>query len=399
MLRIRVGDFKLGPEEKKIINEVLDSGRLSEGAKVKAFEAKWANFIGTKYCVAVNSGTSALITGLYALKYLLKLEDKTKVITSPLTFIATVNSIVACGLEPVFVDIDKETFVMNVDELEKALKREKGVKVILPVHLMGYPADMNRINNLAKEYNLTVIEDAAQAHGTIYNGKKLGSLSSLGCFSFYIAHNVQAGEMGAVVTDDQKLYQLMKKIKAHGRMCDCQVCTRAEGVCPPLKSYKGSDDFDPRFHHDMFGFNFKAMEFQAALGLVQLEKVEEIIEKRRHNIKYLNAGLSQLKDILQLPIYSEEVSYLAYPLVIRRPEVISRMILRQRLEKAGIETRPLFGCIPTQQPAYKHLKEKYTGKLPNADYVGLNAFYIGCHQYLNQGDLDYIIETFKDILK
>ena len=399
MLRIRVGDFKLGPEEKKIINEVLDSGRLSEGAKVREFEAKWANFIGTKYCVAVNSGTSALITGLYALKYLLKLEDKTKVITSPLTFIATVNSIVACGLEPVFVDIDKETFVMNVDELEKALKREKGVKVILPVHLMGYPADMNRINNLAKEYNLTVIEDAAQAHGTIYNGKKLGSLSSLGCFSFYIAHNVQAGEMGAVVTDDQKLYQLMKKIKAHGRMCDCQVCTRAEGVCPPLKSYKGSDDFDPRFHHDMFGFNFKAMEFQAALGLVQLEKVEEIIEKRRHNIKYLNAGLSQLKDILQLPIYSEEVSYLAYPLVIRRPEVISRMILRQRLEKAGIETRPLFGCIPTQQPAYKHLKEKYTGKLPNADYVGLNAFYIGCHQYLTQGDLDYIIETFKGILK
>src|SRR3989338_3820807 len=163
MLRIRVGDFKLGREEKEIINEVLDSGRLSEGAKVKAFEEKWANFIGSKYCVAVNSGTSALITGLYALKYLLKLEDKTKVITSPLTFIATVNSIVACGLEPVFVDIDKETFVMNVDELEKALKREKGVKVILPVHLMGYPADMNRINNLAKEYNLTVIEDAAQA--------------------------------------------------------------------------------------------------------------------------------------------------------------------------------------------------------------------------------------------
>lgn len=398
MLKIRVGDFKLGADEKRIINEVLDSGRLSEGAKVKAFEAKWANFIGTKYCVAVNSGTSALITGLYALKYLLKLEDKTKVITSPLTFIATVNSIVACGLEPVFVDIDKETFVIKPEKIEEAIKKEKGVKVILPVHLMGYPADMDRINNLAKEYNLTVMEDAAQAHGTIYNGKKLGSLSSLGCFSFYIAHNVQAGEMGAVVTDDPKIYQLMKKIKAHGRMCDCSVCTRAEGVCPPLKSYKGSDDFDPRFHHDMFGFNFKAMEFQAALGLVQLEKVDEIIEKRRYNIRYLNEGLSRLKDVLQLPKYSEEVSYLAYPLVIRRPEVISRMILRQKLEKAGIETRPLFGCIPTQQPAYKHLKEEYSGKLPDADYVGLNGFYIGCHQYLTNADLDYIIETFKDIL-
>lgn len=399
MLRIRVGDFKLGPKEKNIINEVLDSGRLSEGAKVKAFEGKWADFIGTRYCVAVNSGTSALITGLYALKYLLKLKDKAKVITSPLTFIATVNSIVACNLEPVFVDINRETFVISAEGVEKALKEEKDVKVILPVHLMGYPVDMNKINELAKKYNLVVMEDAAQAHGTIYKGKKLGSLSALGCFSFYIAHNIQAGEMGAVVTDDSRIYQLMKKIKAHGRMCDCPVCTRAEGVCPPLKSYKGTEDFDPRFYHDIFGFNFKAMEFQAALGLVQLEKVEEIIEKRKYNVRYLNKGLGQLEEVLQLPKYSDDISYLAYPLVISKPKIISRMILRQKLEKAGIETRPLFGCIPTQQPAYKHLKEKYTGKLPNADYVGLNGFYIGCHQYLTQEDLDYIIETFKGILK
>lgn len=399
MLRIRVGDFKLGREEKEIINEVLDSGRLSEGAKVKAFEEKWADFIGTKYCVAVNSGTSALITGLFALKHLLKLEERAKVITSPLTFIATVNSIVACGLEPIFADIEKKTFGIRADEVERLIEKEKGIKIILPVHLMGYPVDMDKINEVAKKHNITVMEDAAQAHGTIYKGKKLGSLSSLGCFSFYIAHNVQAGEMGAVVTDDYRIYQVMKKIKAHGRMCDCQVCTRAEGVCPPLKSYKGADDFDPRFHHDMFGFNFKAMEFQAALGLVQLLKVKEIIRIRKYNVRYLNDGLKILNEVLALPEFSEDISYLAYPLVIKRPEIISRMALRQKLEKAGIETRPLFGCVPTQQPAYKHLKEKYSAKLPNADYIGLNGFYIGCHQYLAREDLDYIIETFKGILK
>jgi CDP-6-deoxy-D-xylo-4-hexulose-3-dehydrase len=399
MLRIRVGDFKLGRQEKRIINEVLNIGRLSEGTKVKEFEEKWARFIGTRYCVAVNSGTSALIAGLYALKSLFKIKDKSRVITSPLTFIATVNAIVAANLKPVFVDIDKETFVIKPDEIEKAIKREKGVSIILPVHLMGYPADMQRINTIARKNGAVVMEDAAQAHGTVYKNRKLGTYSSLACFSFYIAHNVQAGEMGAVVTDNYDIYKLIKKIKAHGRMCDCPICTRAEGKCPRLNSYKGKEDFDPRFYHDIFGFNFKAMEFQAALGLVQLDKVEEILKKRRHNVRYLNKGLEPLSEFLQLPGYSDNISYLAYPLVIRRPQILSRRDLRHKLEQAGIETRPLFGCIPTQQPAYGYLKKKYRGRLPNAEYVGLNGFYIGCHQYLTKKDLDFIIETFHNILK
>jgi CDP-6-deoxy-D-xylo-4-hexulose-3-dehydrase len=181
-------------------------------------------------------------------------------------------------------------------------------------------------------------------------------------------------------------------------MCDCPVCKRAEGKCPRLNSYKGNEDFDPRFYHDMFGFNFKTMEFQAALGLVQLEKVDEILEKRSYNVRYLNQGLASLKNILQLPLYSEDISYLAYPLVIKRTDIISRKNLRQKLEEAGIETRPLFGCIPTQQPAYGYLKEKYQDKLPNAEYIGAYGFYIGCHQYLKKDDLDFIISTFHKIL-
>jgi len=243
------------------------------------------------------------------------------------------------------------------------------------------------------------MEDAAQAHGTIYRNKKLGAYSKLACFSFYIAHNIQAGEMGAVVTDDPDIYKLIKKIKAHGRMCDCPVCERAKGKCPRLNSYQGNEDFDPRFYHDMFGFNFKTMEFQAALGLVQLEKAKEILEKRRYNVRYLNKGLAALENILQLPVYSDDISYLAYPLVIKRPDIISRKILRQKLEESGIETRPLFGCIPTQQPAYAYLKERYLGKLPNAEYIGACGFYIGCHQYLKKDDLDFIISAFLKILK
>jgi len=400
MLKIKVGDFKLGDKEVKIINEVLKVGRLSEGARVKEFEQKWSNLIGTQHCTLVNSGTSALIAGLHAVKHLFNIKDKAKVITSPLTFIATVNAIVASGLEPVFVDVDKETFVMKPESVEELIEKEKDASIILPVHLMGYMADMDRINAIAKKHELVVMEDASQAHGTIYKeDKKAGSLSDLATFSFYIAHNVQAGELGAVVTSNQGIHRLIKKIKAHGRMCDCPICRRDEGKCPRLPSDEDGEDFDPRFSHDMFGFNFKTMEFQAALGLVQLEKFEDILQKRKLNVGYLNKGLKPLENILQLPKYSDQVSYLAYPIVIKDANVISRRALRQKLETAGIETRPLFGCIPLQQQAYAHLRQDYAGKLPNAEYLGLNGFYIGCHQYLTKDDLDCVISTFKEILK
>lgn len=398
-MRISVGEFHIGDKEKKALVEVIDSGRISEGRKTFEFEKAWADYIGTKFSVAVNSGTSALIAGLSALKTKYSIASGAKVITTPLTFIATINAVWHCGLEPLFVDIDTDSFVITPENIKKALDQENGVAIILPVHLLGYPADMDRINEIAKEYKAVVMEDAAQAHGSLYKGRKLGSLSELAIFSFYIAHNIQAGEMGALTTDDYTLFKLIKKIKAHGRMCECNVCTRSSGVCPPLDNYKGVDDFDPRFTHDIIGFNFKVMEFQSALGLSQLNHADEIFQTRNHNVKYLNSGLSGLSEIIQLPFYSEHVSYLAYPVIIKKTNVITRLKLRRALEKEGIETRPLFGCIPTQQPAYRFLKNRYKDKLPNAEFVGANGFYIGCHQYLKKDDLDFIISVFKKILK
>jgi CDP-6-deoxy-D-xylo-4-hexulose-3-dehydrase len=140
------------------------------------------------------------------------------------------------------------------------------------------------------------------------------------------------------------------------------------------------------------------MNFNAALGITQLKKAGWITEKRNENVKYLNDGLEEFSDVLQLPRYSKDISYLAYPIIIKDVKKISRGKLRYTLEKNQIETRPLFGCIPTQQPSYSNLKEKYEGLLPNAEYVGKYGFYIGCHQYLSQNDLDYVIKTFKEIL-
>src|SRR3972149_4322868 len=335
MRKITVGDFRLGEEEKAAINEVLDSGRISEGRRVREFEREWAKFVGTKYCIATSSGAGALITGLTALKYLKNFKKGANIITSPITYIADASAITTTGFEPVFVDVDPVTFCITPESIEKHLKEAKNINnyvAILPVDLMGYPVKSDEINEIAKEYDLIVFEDPAEAHGTTYKGEKAGSGALLAIFSFYIAHNIQAGEMGALVTNDPEINKLARKIKAQGRTCDCLICNRATGDCPPLKAYKGEDDFDPRFTHDLIGYNFKTMEFQAALALTQLKKVDWIIKKRQENVKYLNEHLEKYADILQLPLYSDEISYLAYPILIKKPEIITRKELREKLE-------------------------------------------------------------------
>jgi CDP-6-deoxy-D-xylo-4-hexulose-3-dehydrase len=158
------------------------------------------------------------------------------------------------------------------------------------------------------------------------------------------------------------------------------------------------DDYDPRFAHDVIGYNFKVMEFEAALGVSQLKKADFIFEKRQENVCFLNEHLDKFSDNLQLPVFSKDVSYLAYPIVIKEHSESTRKYLREELQRNGIESRPLFGCVPTQQPAYNYLKGKYEGKMPNAEYIGKNAFYIGCHQYLDQDDLEYVVYIFDKIL-
>lgn len=401
-IRISVGEFRVDKAARNAISKVLDSGRISEGETVRKFEDDWAEYTGTKYAVALNSGTSALIAGLTALKRRRKgqkVREKTRIITTPISYIATTNAIVLSGFEPVFVDVDKDTFCITPENIRACLEKvdnPEEFSVVLPVHLMGYACDMDEINKIAKDYGLLVFEDSAQAHGTMYKGKKVGSLSLLSDFSFYIAHNIQVGEMGTITTDDYEITRVVRRIKANGRMCDCPVCTRNTKGCPKIKSAR--DDFDPRFTHDIVGYNFKAMEFQAALGLAQLKKIDSIIERRRENVKYLNDHLRKFSSIIQLPKYDRDVSYMAYPLVIRNPKKVSRKKMRTGLEEKGVETRPLFGCIPTQQPAYSHLKNEYEGTLPIAESVGSNGFYIGCHQYLTHEDLDYVVKAFGEVL-
>ena len=401
-IRVPVGDFKIDYDERNAIYDVLNGGRISEWKKVNEFEKKFAEYIGTKYCLAVSSGTSALIIGLLALLYderFPKAKKGAKIITSPITYVSTVNAIILSGFEPVFVDIDKRTFKLDTEQIQNVIDESpEEFAGIMPVHLMGYPNDMEVISKIAEKHSLFVFEDSAQAHGTIYKGKKAGSLGLLSGFSFYVAHNIQAGEMGCVTTDDIKLYKLMKQLKSNGRLCNCEVCTRNKGICPGAMKYSELGDYDPRFTFEHISYNFKTTEFPAALAVSQIEKADMIFQRRLNNVKYLTDKLNKFKEYFYLPVIDENVSYLAYPIILKENCTFDRKWLRNELEVRGIENRPLFGCLPTQQPVFQHFKNKYQDILPTANYVGQNAFYIGCHQYLNEDDMDYVVKVFEDII-
>lgn len=395
-MRVRVGDMRITTAQKQAILMILHSDRISEGPNVRDFEFRWAEYIGTKYAIATNSGSSALTCVLAALERLGMVEPGDKVITSPLTYIATASSIVAAGLRPVFVDVDRAEFWIRPSRVREALEEHPNARVLIPVHLMGYPAPLIALGRIAHEHDMIMIEDAAQAHGSEYNGSRVGSIGLAGIFSFYVAHNIQAGEMGAITTNCSELQSMARQLKAQGRRCACVLCTRSTGACPQLPRTDGSD---PRFTHDVIGFNFKTTEFPAALALDQLSHIGAIIRKRQKNVKFLTYALARYEDRLQLPPVSGwSLSPLAYPLVIREGSGLSRNELCRALEGHGIETRPLFGCIPTQQPAFGFLRDEYAGKLPNAEYLGANGFYIGCHQYLTQDDLEHIVISFQQLL-
>lgn len=397
---VSVGDFRIDAVERDAVLAVLDSQRISEDAKTREFERRFADYITVKYGVAVNSGTSALVLANLTLQKsgrYPKAKSGAKVITTPLSYVATSNALVLTGFEPVFVDIDPVDMVITPERIEAAVAEHGADNIagIIPVHLMGYTADMDAINTIAKKHSLFVVEDAAQAHGSKYRGRIAGSMSDMSIYSFYIAHNIQAGEMGALMTNDAAYARLARQLKANGRLCDCHVCTRRDGICPH-KDDDPDTDLDPRFLHAHISYNFKTMDLQAALALTQLDRADEIFHARSRNVQYLNEHLSFLEPVIRLPRFSPDVSYLAYPMLVADTSVISRKKVRMLLDDLGVESRPLFGSIPSQ-PAYAAYRERYAGILPNADNIGEHGFYIGCHQYLTKADLDHVVEAFRRI--
>ena len=265
-IKVPVAKPIIGDEEIENVVEVLKSGMIAQGPKVEEFEQKFADWIGTKYAIAVNSGTAALHVALLSCG----IGKGDEVITTPFTFIASGNAIVYTGAKPVFADIDLKTYTLNPDTIESLIT--ENTKAILPVHLYGQSANMDRINEIAEKHGLIVIEDAAQAHGATCNGKNVGNMGDMACFSFYPTKNMTTSEGGIITTNDEDLAESAKIFRAHGASV--------------------------RYHHDAIGYNFRMTDISAAIGLAQLEKIDGFNDKRIENAAYLNEGLKDVEGVI-----------------------------------------------------------------------------------------------------
>lgn len=347
----------LDEAEIEAVTAVLRSGVIAEGPRVAQFEQAFAEYIGVDHAVAVNSGTAALHVALMAHG----IGKGDEVITSPFSFVATANSIVYTGAKPVFADIDPDTYIISPDQVHEMITSR--TKAIMPVHLYGHAADMGAIMEIAEDHNLLVIEDACQAHGATYKGKKVGSFGT-GAFSFYPTKNMTTSEGGIITTDDPDIAARSRMLRAHGSK--------------------------QRYLHEMIGYNFRMTDISAAIGIVQMGRLAEFTEKRRQNARKLASGLKGTKNLI-LPVEKENCSHVYHQYTIRTPR---RDSLRDTLQEKGIGTGTYYPLCIHQQPLYKEMG--YAGSFPNSEKAAREVLSIPVHPGLSDADINTVIACIKE---
>lgn len=366
------------------------SVRLSHGPKSRELEQTFAQVHGCKYGVLSNSGTSSLHTALQSLKEIHGWEDGDEVIVPATTFVATVNIVLQNNLKPVFVDIEKNTYNIASFKIREAITSK--TKCIIPVHLFGLPADMDSISEIAEEYQLKIIEDACESALSKYYSRALNRLTSVGtqcdiaCFSFYISHTITAGIGGIAITNNINYQKKMKSLVNHGWDRETR---------PVDNKGFDFDEIKKRYYFSSIGHSFRITEFEASLALSQLANRDAIIKKRSYIVKKYNEGLAHLQErgILKLPYLDFGSVYMMYPLQYYGNG--GKWELIKELEKKGIETREMLPLI--NQPIYKDMinAEDY----PVSKDIINNGFYIGCHHYLTDEQISYVINTISEILR
>ncbi len=394
-MKVPFGAITITQEAKDLIRQALETQRVSSGKYVRQFEDEFAKLVGVKEAVAVSSGTDADILALAAL-YDLGAKRGDEVIVSALSFVATGNAVLHAGFTPAFVDIKKDTLNIDSDQIEKVITKK--TKAIMPVHLMGKPAQMDVINEIARKHNLFVIEDAAEAHGAVYKEKNVGQWSDMAAYSTYVAHIITTVEGGIVTTDREDLAEILRSLRAHGRSCKCKVCVvnTNSGYCE--KRFAQGKDI--RFIFERIGYSAKMNELEAAIGLGSLKLYNEIIEKRRHNLLTMIEKLKEFEEFL-FSIEEEEHERIgphALPIIVREGAPFTRNELVTHLEANGIDSRDLFASMPTQCPGFSFLNYKL-GDFPNAEYMGNHGIHIGVHQDLTDKHIDYVMDTIRDFIK
>jgi perosamine synthetase len=383
---IGVGGFRVSARARRYVGQVLKSNRLSYGPFHRRFEAAFAAEHDSRHSIFCNSGTSALHLAVQALKEKHGWKDGDEVLVPAVTFIATSNVVLHNRLKPVFVDVDPLTF--NIDPAEIESKLTKRTRAIMPVHLLGLPADMDPIMAIARRRGLSVVEDSAETMFARYKGRKVGSIGDIGCFSTYVAHYIVTGVGGLATTSDPDLAVRLRSLMNHGRDSIYLSIDDGKGA----KGDKLHEIVAKRFQFVSVGHSFRATEFEAALGLAQLEEKNGIVKARTAMARRLSAGLREFEDRLQLPACpaGRDHTFMLYGLVLRGED---KTALVNFLEDRGVETRDLLPLL--NQPVYKKMFGDLEPRYPVARMLNRSGFYIGCHQYMTASDADYVIAQFR----
>ncbi|UCE46424.1 MAG: DegT/DnrJ/EryC1/StrS family aminotransferase [Phycisphaerales bacterium] len=395
-MRIPFGTISVTDKSKDLIVEILESNRLSSGKYVREFEKKFAAVVGATEAVAVSSGTDALALAL-AVLYDFGAERGDEIIVPALSFVATGNAILQAGFRPVFVDIDSKSLNIDPARIESVITNR--TRAIIPVHLMGKPAEMDTINRIARKNDLYVIEDAAEAHGAVYKDRNIGTLGDMAAFSLYVAHIITTVEGGIVTTDKPDFAEVLRSLRSHGRACKCESCVLNTASAYCSKRFQHGDNADIRFMFERIGFSTKMNEMEAAIGIGNIDAYGDILRKRRENLYYLMEAFRKFEPYLatiEKESY-EEIGPHALPIVIQNSAPFTRNQFVEHLEGSGIDTRNLFSSMPTQCLGFGFLGHQL-GDFPNAEYVGDNGIHVGVHQDLGMRECDHFLNTVEIFL-
>lgn len=365
-MKVPFADPYITEEDVTAVAKCVREKRLSQGEYVQRFEDEFAKYLGVKNSVAVCNGTAALHVALAAIN----VKPGDEIIMPSFTFISTANCALFQGAKPVFVDIDPSTYNIDPNKIEEKITEK--TKAIIPVHYAGQPADMDPILEIAEKNGVYVIEDAAEAHGALYKGKRAGSLAELACFSFYPNKNMTTGEGGMVTTNDYKLSEKMRMIRSHGQ--------------------------DERYHHVILGYNYRMTDMQAALGITQLRRLDWVVKEKAEKAAYYDRRIKGMfGGELQTPYvapYATHV-YMFYSVRFKSKEI--REETAAKLEEKGVETRVAFPPIHLQ-PLYKERFGYSRGYLPVTEKVADTILCLPIYPHITQKMQDYVLSAMKEAL-
>ncbi len=391
----------------KVINDddivsLVDSsleGWLTSGQYTEKFEKAISKFLGTRHTLFVNSGSSANLLAMSALKEFYELKDGDEIITSAVGFPTTINPIIQNNLKPVLIDAEIATLNINADLIESSIsERTKGIVI---AHTLGNPFDLDKILKLCEKYGLFLMEDNCDAFGSKYNNQLTGTFGDVSTLSFYPAHHITTGEGGAVTTSNPKLKKIMESIRDWGRDCYCP--PGVDNTCKKRFDWQLGGlpyGYDHKYIYSHIGYNLKASDMQAALGVTQIDKLNSFITKRKENYEYLYSKFIELEEFELIEKSDKsDPSWFGFPLLIKDLKKVNRRDLLKHLDNDGIGTRLLFGGNLTLQPAYENVEFIVNDELLVSNEIMNRSFWVGVYPGLTNQMLDHIVLSVKNFLE